>query len=51
MVLVDAVQSPSTYTAVWNGKNHQGIDMPSGMYIIRLQAGENQIVKKAMMVR
>ena len=50
-VLVNSIQSPSTYRAVWNGKNHQGIDMPSGMYIIRLQAGENQIVKKAMLVR
>jgi hypothetical protein len=50
-VIVNAIQSPATYTATWNGKNHQGMDMPSGMYIIRLQAGETQIVKKAMLVR
>ncbi len=50
-VIVNAVQAPATYTASWNGKNRQGIDMPSGMYIIRLQAGEAQIVKKAMLVR
>jgi len=50
-VVVNALQTPGTYKAVWNGKNHQGIDLPSGMYIIRLQAGESQIVKKAMLVR
>jgi len=49
-VIQNALQSPTTHTAVWNGKNHRGIDMPSGMYIIRLQAGENQIVKKTMLV-
>ena len=50
-VLVNAAQAPSTYTVSWNGKNNTGIDMPSGMYIIRLQAGEKQIVRKAMLVR
>jgi hypothetical protein len=58
-VLVNGTQSPSTYTVVWNGKDRNGVDLPSGMYIIRLQArsisggqsGEKQIVKKAMLVR
>jgi|GEM_PF-1390159 len=58
-VLVNGVQAPSTYTVVWNGKDRHGVDLPSGIYIIRMQAssisggqsGEKQIVKKAMLVR
>jgi len=58
-VLVNGMQAPSTYTVVWNGKDRQGVDLPSGIYIIRMQAssiaggqsGEKQIVKKAMLVR
>lgn len=58
-VLVNGIQAPSTYTVVWNGKDRQGVDLPSGIYIIRLQArsisggqsGEKQIVKKAMLVQ
>jgi hypothetical protein len=58
-VLVNGIQAPSTYTVVWNGKDLRGVDLPSGIYFIRLQAssisgaqsGEKQIVKKAMLVR
>ena len=58
-VLVNGMQAPSTYTVVWSGKDRQGVDLPSGIYIIRMQAssisggqsGEKQIVKKAMLVR
>lgn len=50
-VLVNGTQSPSAYTVSWNGRDHQGVEMPSGVYLIRLQAGDKQIVKKAMLVR
>jgi hypothetical protein len=49
--LANAVQSPGSYRVVWNGRDHQGVEMPSGVYLIRLQAGDKQIVKKAMLVR
>jgi hypothetical protein len=49
--LVDAVQAPSSHTVVWNGKDRRGMEAPSGMYLIRLQAGQKQIVRKAMLVR
>jgi hypothetical protein len=49
--LVNAVQSPGSYRVSWNGKDRQGIDVPSGVYPIRLMAGNSQIVKKAMLVR
>jgi hypothetical protein len=49
--LANSVQSPGTHHTVWNGKDRQGKDVPSGIYLIRLQAGSNQLVKKAMLLR
>ena len=49
--LANTVQSPGSYRVVWNGKDRQGKDVPSGIYLIRLQAGNTQLVKKAMLVR
>ena len=49
--LANTVQSPGSYRVVWNGKDQQGKDVPSGIYLIRLQAGSTQLVKKAMLVR
>jgi hypothetical protein len=49
--LVDADQSPGSYRVVWNGKDRQGKQMPSGTYLIRLQAGNTQLVRKAIMLR
>jgi hypothetical protein len=50
-VLVDETLSAAMHAATWNGRDRHGIEMPSGTYLIRLQAGEKQIVKKAMLVR
>jgi flagellar hook assembly protein FlgD len=50
-VLVNGTQSPAFYTVRWDGKDHQGANVPSGMYLIRLQVGEKQIVNKAMLIR
>ena len=50
-VLVDETLSAAVHAATWNGRDRHGIEMPSGSYLIRLQAGEKQIVKKAMLVR
>jgi hypothetical protein len=50
-VLQDGVQSAAYYSVIWNGRNNRGIDVPSGIYLIRLQAGDQQFVRKAMLVR
>jgi hypothetical protein len=50
-VLHDGVQSASYHSLVWDGKDKRGIDVPSGVYLIRLQAGERQVVRKAVLVR
>jgi hypothetical protein len=49
--LVNTVQSPGTYRVQWNGKDHNGNDMPSGIYAVRMLAGNGQFVKKAMLLR
>lgn len=50
-VLVNGTLSAAEHVAMWNGKGHDGREMPSGMYLIRLQAGDRQIVRKAMLLR
>jgi hypothetical protein len=50
-LLVHATQDPSSYTVTWNGRDTKGTDMPSGIYIIRLQAGNKQFARKAVLVR
>ena len=37
--LVNHVQSTGRYAINWNGRDHQGHTVPSGVYICRLQAG------------
>jgi len=50
-VLVDGTLSAAVHGATWNGEDRLGREMPSGTYLIRLQAGDRQIVRKAMLVR
>jgi hypothetical protein len=49
--LVNTIQSPGSYRVIWNGKDRKGYDMPSGIYPVRLLAGNTQLVKKAMLLR
>jgi glucose/arabinose dehydrogenase len=39
------------YNAVWNGQNDQGIKVGSGMYVIKLSAGNKQIVRKITLLK
>lgn len=50
-VLVDEVRSAAYYSVVWEGKNSEGMLVPSGVYLVRLQFGDRQIVRKIMLVR
>jgi hypothetical protein len=50
-VLVSGTLSAAVHTATWNGEDSYGREMPSGTYLVRLQAGDKQIVRKAMLVR
>jgi len=45
-VLVDAFQPAGNYTTEWNG-----IDVGSGIYFVRLEAGKYRAVRKVMLLR
>ncbi len=45
-------QKPTgSYTAVWNGADEQGFQAPSGVYLVRLQAGSDVQTKKMILTR
>ena len=42
---------PGIYDVLWDGKNEQGSDAGSGVYLFRLQAGEQVLVQKMTLLR
>jgi hypothetical protein len=49
--LVNRVQPAGEYEAVWDGRTGDGRDAASGMYVVRLQAGVRNQVRKVMKVK
>ncbi|MGA9117889.1 MAG: FlgD immunoglobulin-like domain containing protein, partial [Bacteroidota bacterium] len=49
--LVDEVRSAGRYTIVWDGKDDQGVNVGTGMYLYRLQAGDAAIVQKMVLLK
>lgn len=49
--LYEGTKSQGRYDIVWDGKNDQGVQVPSGMYIYRLEAGDFVQSKKMMLVK
>ncbi|MDZ7371724.1 MAG: T9SS type A sorting domain-containing protein [candidate division KSB1 bacterium] len=47
--LVEGFQPAGEYTQTWNGKNNEGQDMPSGVYLCQLKT-ENQIRTHKMLL-
>ncbi len=50
-ILVDCSQPRGKYSIKWNGKNDQGQTVATGMYFVRLQAGNFIAIKKALYMR
>jgi len=44
-------QSAGSYTAIWNGLDQGGFRVPSGVYFVRLQAGDMTLTKKMILTR
>jgi hypothetical protein len=44
-------QSPGDHRVAWNGTDDQGRRLASGVYLIRLQAGERVSVRKALLLK
>ncbi len=49
--LVNQEKYGGDYTAVWNGKNFKGEDVPSGIYFYSLTEGKSVQVKKMVLLR
>ncbi len=49
--LVNELKAAGTHTVQWNGTDHSGKPVSSGIYFYRLQAGEFQQVRKMLVLR
>jgi hypothetical protein len=49
--LIDQGSSPGTHTVYWNGKNQNGADVASGVYIAMLEKNGSRQIKKLMLLR
>ncbi len=49
--LVSGEQTAGYYTAVWDATNDAGNRVSSGLYLLRIKAGEHQAFKKMMLMR
>jgi hypothetical protein len=50
-VLVDEEQEAGYKSLVWNADNAAGLNLSSGVYFLRLQAGDYTMMRKLMLVR
>jgi hypothetical protein len=48
--LVDESRPAGTYEETWNGRDRSGGEIASGMYVVRLQAGNDVVTKKVVVV-
>ena len=46
--LIDETQSANNHTVIWDGRNASGVNVPSGIYFYKLEAGNHVHVKKMM---
>ena len=49
--LVDEIKTPGSYAVTWDGKDANGMNMASGIYIYRIKAGDFTQVKKMVLIR
>jgi hypothetical protein len=49
--VVNENQIPGKYTAVWDGKNSSGQNVASGIYFLKMKAGEFSKVRKMALIR
>jgi hypothetical protein len=49
--LLDKTQEPGTYKIQWSGLNELGNNIASGLYLVRIQAGEFHAAGKMIFIR
>ncbi|RKY91388.1 hypothetical protein DRQ15_05105 [candidate division KSB1 bacterium] len=48
--LVDEVEKPGYYTVHWDGRDDQGLELPSGVYFYRLRVARDKFVETKKML-
>lgn len=51
ITLVDDLKLPGSYSVAWNAKDKNGLLVPSGIYLYRLQSGSFAVMKKMILVK
>ncbi len=46
LVFAKQVNAKASATFIWNGSNSAGSSLPAGMYLLKIQEGSNQVIKK-----
>ena len=49
--LVNAAQTAGVYAVRWNGQDDLGRQVSSGLYLYRLEAGANVVMKKMLLMK
>lgn len=49
--LVNDFREAGAYSVIWDGRNNQGLEVPSGIYLYRLQVGEHVFTKKLTLLK
>ena len=50
-ILVNEVKEPGYYKVQWDGKNIKGQEVSSGLYLVRIVAGEFDQTKKMVLMK
>ena len=51
LTLINEEQGTGFYSVVWNGKDSDGLEVPSGVYIYQLTAGSFKATKKMLLIQ
>jgi flagellar hook assembly protein FlgD len=49
--LVNEPMQPGSYYVEWDGTNHQGLEVTSGVYLVRMTAGEFVATRRMTLMR
>jgi flagellar hook assembly protein FlgD len=49
--LAERVYAPGEHSVVWDGRDESGSEMPSGLYLYRLEDGRRTQTRKMVLVR
>lgn len=49
--IVDTVKEPGQYTVTWDGRDEKNNEVVSGIYLVHMDAGDAEYVRKMVLVK